>query len=111
MSLMAQAPPAPSVNGQPPQDLSPSVPPSTKAPFGVTFQSQTSPQDPEVLLRLKDLVAARTKVSCGLTMVQVDPNIDPKIRRELPPAAGQQPNLNSQPDFKMRRVTPTVCRD
>ena len=110
-AMLAQAPPAPSVTGQPSQDMSPIVPPSTKAPFRVTFQNPASPQDPDALRRLKELVVTDTKVSCGLTMVQVDPKIDPKIRRELPPPAGQKPNLLRQPDFKVRRITPTVCRE
>jgi hypothetical protein len=108
--MLAQAPLASSVAGQPSKNLSPLVPPPTKAPFEAIFQAPT-PQDPDVLLRLKSLAAARTEVSCGLTMVQVDPDLDPKIRRELPPAAGQKPNLIRQPDFKIRRITPTVCRE
>ena len=104
-------PPVLSVKGQPTQEMSPVVLPSTQAPFRVTFQTPASPQDPDVLLRLNELVANTTKVSCGLTMVQVDPKVDPKIRRELPPPAGQKPNLLRQPDFKVRRITPTVCRE
>ncbi len=106
-----EAPPALSVKGQPTQAMSPLVPPPTKAPFRVTFQNPKSPQDPDALLRLQELVATHTKVSCGLTMVQVDPKVDPKIRRELPTPAGQKPNLIRQPDFKVRRITPTVCRE
>ena len=102
-AMLAQAPLAPTVAGQPSKNLSPLVPPPTKAPFEVIFQTPAS-QDPDVLLRLKDLSAARTEVSCGLTMVQVDPDLDPKIRRELPPAAGQKPNMVRQPDFKIRRI-------
>ena len=109
--MLAQAPLAPSVTGQPSQDRSPLVPPSKKAPFRVTFQDPPPPQDPDALLRLKELVATGSKVSCGLTMVQVDPKVDPKIRRELPPPTGQKPNLLRQPDFKVRRITPTVCRE
>jgi hypothetical protein len=105
-----EGPPAFSVKGQPTQEMSPLVPPSTKAPFRVTFQNPT-PQAQDALLRLKALVATDTKVSCGLTMVQVDPKVDPKIRRELPTPAGQKPNLLRQPDFKVRRITPTVCRE
>jgi hypothetical protein len=44
-------------------------------------------------------------------MVQVDPKVDPRIRRELQTPAGQVPNLVRQPDFKVRRITPTVCRE
>ena len=109
-AMLVQVPLASSVAGQPSKSLSPLVPPPTKAPFEVIFQTP-APQDPDVLLRLKSLAAARTEVSCGLTMVQVDPDLDPKIRRELPPAAGQKPNLIRQPDLKIRRITPTVCRD
>jgi len=110
-AMLAQAPLAPSVTGQPTQDMSPLVPPTTKAPFRVTFQNPPSPQDPDALRRLKELVVTDTKVSCGLTMVQVDPKVDPKIRRELPPPAGQKPNLLRHPDFKVQRITPTVCRE
>ena len=110
-AMLAQAPLAPSVAAQPSQDRSPLVPPSTKAPFRVTFLYPAPPQDPDALLRLKELVVTDTKVSCGLTMVRVDPKVDPKIRRELPRQAGQLPNLLRQPDFKVRRITPTVCRE
>jgi hypothetical protein len=110
-AMLAQAPMAPAVTVQPSKEMSPIVPPATKAPFRMIFQNPGSPQDPAVVLRLKDLVATRTKVACGLTMVQVDPNIDPGIRRELPPPVGQKPNLITQPDFKIRRITPTVCRE
>jgi hypothetical protein len=44
-------------------------------------------------------------------MMQVDPNTDPKIRRDVPSAPAQKPNLIRQPDFKIRRITPTVCRE
>ncbi len=110
-AMLAQAPMAPAVTGQPAREMSPIVPPATKAPFRIIFQNPGSPQDPAVVLRLKGLVAARTEVSCGLTMVQVAPNIDPGIHRELPPPVGQTPHLIRQPDFKIRRITPTVCRD
>jgi len=109
--MLAQAPLAPSVTGPPSQELSPNVPPSTKAPFRITFQNPTQPPDPDALLRLQELVVTDTKVSCGLTMVQVDPELDPKIRRELPRPAGQKPNLLRQPDFRVRRITPTACRE
>jgi hypothetical protein len=110
-AMLAQAPLAPSVTVQPSQDRSPLVPPSKKAPFRVIFQNAAPPQHPDALLRLKELVATDTKVSCGLTMVQVDPKVDPRIRRELPTPAGQKPNVLRQPDFKVRRITPTICRE
>ena len=106
-----EVPPALSVKGQPTQEMSPLAPPSTKAPFRMTFQNPTAPQDPDALLRLEKLVVSDSKVSCGLTMVQVDPKVDSKIRRELPTAADQKPNLLRQPDFKIRRITPAVCRE
>jgi hypothetical protein len=109
-AMLVQAPPAPVVTVQPSPEQSPVVPPATQAPFRVTFQNPT-PQARDALLRLKELVATDTKVSCGLTMVQVDPKLDPRIRRELPPPAGQTPNLLRQPDSKIRRITPTVCRE
>jgi hypothetical protein len=77
----------------------------------VIFQNAAPPPDPAALLRLKELGVTDSRVSCGLTMVQVDPKVDPRIRRELQTPAGQVPNLVRQPDFKVRRITPTVCRE
>jgi hypothetical protein len=104
---------------QPPTGAPSLVPPSKKTPFEKLFQNRPqTPRDPDVAAALVEQLADKTKVVCGLTMTQVDPNTDPKIRRDLSAAPAQEPNLNKQPDFKIRqpdfkirRVTPTVCRD
>jgi hypothetical protein len=97
---------------QPPTGVPSVVPPPKKGPFENLFQQRPkiSP-DPDVAAALVEQLAARTKVVCGLTMVQVDPNTDPKIRRDVSAAPAQKPSLSRQPDFKIRRITPTVCRE
>ena len=98
------------VQVQPPTGAPSVVPPSKKDPFENLFRSlPKNPPDPDVAARLVEQLAAQTKVVCGLTMLQVDPNVDPKIRRDVSPAP-QKPNPIRQPDFKIRRITPTVCR-
>jgi hypothetical protein len=107
-----QPPPSLVVQVQPPTGAPPIVPPSKKAPFENLFQNgPQNPPDPDVAARLVEQLAEKTKVVCGLTMSQVDPNLDPKIRRDVPAAPAQKPNLIRQPDFKIRRITPTVCRE
>ena len=99
-------------HGQPPTGAPSVVPPPKKAPFENLFQHlPKNPPDPDVAAALVAQLAARTKVICGLTMLQVDPNTDPKIRRDVAPAPAQKPNLITEPDFKIRRITPTVCRE
>ena len=107
-----QTPPVLVVPVQPPTGAPSVVPPPKKAPFENLFQNlPKNPPDPDVAAALVEQLAAKTKVVCGLTMLQVDPNTDPKIRRDVSPAPAQQPNLSRQPDFKIRRITPTACRE
>ncbi len=106
-----QTPPFAVVQPQPPAGAPSIAPPSKKPPFENLFQTPPqNPADPDVAGLVEEL-KAKTKVVCGLTMTQVDPNTDPKIRRDIPTATAQKPNLNKQTDFKIRRVTPTVCRE
>ena len=107
-----QTPAVAVVQVQPPAGTPPAVPPSKKVPFENLFQNRPQqPPDPDAVAGLVEQLADKTKVVCGLTMTQVDPKMDPKIRRDLPAAPAQKPNPGSQPDFKIRRVTPTVCRE
>jgi hypothetical protein len=46
--------------------------------------------------------AAKPKVLCGLTVVEVDPDIDPKIIVRPKP---------DDVDHKIRRIPPSVCRE
>ena len=107
-----QTPPLQVVPVQPPTGAPSVVPPPKKGPFGNLFQSlpKNSP-DRDVADALLEQLAARTKVVCGLTMLQVDPNTDPKIRRDVTAAPAQNPDLRRQPDFKIRRLTPPVCQE
>jgi hypothetical protein len=107
-----QTPPFAVVQLQPPAGAPSIVPPPKKAPFENLFQNPPqNPPAPDVATGLVEQLADKTKVVCGLTMSQVDPNTDPKIRRDVPAATAQKPNLNKQTDFKIRRITPTVCRE
>ena len=108
----SQTPPVLVVPVQPPTGAPSVVAPPKKAPFENLFQNlPKNPPDPDVAAALVEQLAAKTKVVCGLTMLQVDPNTDPKIRRDVSPAPAQHPNLIRQPDFKIRRITPTACRE
>jgi hypothetical protein len=108
-----QTPPLLVAHVQPPTTGAPSVvSPSKKAPFENLFQNlPKNPPDPDVAAALVEQLAAKTKVVCGLTMLQVDPTTDPKIRRDVSPAPAQNPNLTRQPYFKIRRITPAMCRE
>ena len=108
-----QTPPVLVAHVQPPTTGAPSVvSPSRKAPFENLFQNlPKNPPDPDVAAALVEQLAAKTKVVCGLTMLQVDPTTDQKIRRDVSASPGQNPNLTRQPDFKIRRITPTMCRE
>ena len=112
IAARGQTPPVLAVHVQPPTGAPLVVPPPKKGPFENLFQNlPKNPPDPDVAAALAEQLAARTKVVCGLTMLQVDPNTDPKIRRDVSAAPGQKPNLIRQPDFKIRRITPSVCRE
>lgn len=112
VAAQGQPPPFLVVQVQPPAGAPSIVSPSKKAPFENLFQTLPQiPPDPDVAARLLEEQAAKTKVVCGLTMQQVDPKTDAKIRRDVAPPATQKPNLVRQPDFKIRRITPTVCRE
>ena len=107
-----QTPPSAVVQVQPPPGAPSIAPPSKKAPFENLFQNRpTDPRDADKAAELVERLTAKTKVVCGLTMTQVDPNTDPKIRRDVPAATAQKPNLSKQTNFKIRRITPTVCRE
>lgn len=98
------------VQVQPPQNAPGIVPPSKKPPALFRIQPEPTPgQAPPNVAVLPP--AGNPHVVCGLTMWQVDPETDPKIRQSAPPAPGQKPNAIRQPDFKIRRIAPTVCRD
>ena len=45
--------------------------------------------------------APKPTVVCGLTLIPVDPNVDPKIRLEVP---------ENGPRFSTRSVDPKLCR-
>ena len=45
--------------------------------------------------------APKPTVVCGLTLIPADPNVDPKIRREVP---------EDGPKFSIQSVDPKVCR-
>jgi hypothetical protein len=111
-TVAAQAPPELRVNVQPPAAAPSVVPPPKKTPFENLFQNlPRTPSHSDAAAALAEQLAARTKVVCGLTMMLVDPNMDPKIRVGVSAAPAQPPHVIVQPDFKIRRITPTVCRE
>jgi hypothetical protein len=52
-----------------------------------------------------------SKVTCGLTMMLVDPQVDDKMALADPAAAGQKPTVRNTPAPKVRRIEPTICHD
>jgi len=79
-----------------------------------TYRFRFTPEQPPVQDPAKPTLvppAENPRVVCGLTMWQVDPETDPKIRQSAQPAPGLQPNAIQRPDFKIRRIAPTVCRE
>lgn len=106
----AQEPPSVAVVQVQPE-AAPAILPLSKKPT-VLFRIQPEPtlaQAPPNVAVLPP--AGSPQVVCGLTMWQVDPETDPKIRQSAQPAPGLKPNATRQPDFKIRRIAPTVCRD
>ena len=90
------APPAP--DRAPASQLSQDSPPTkeTKDPYARLFTELSAARQ-----AVSTQGAGNTKVLCGLTLVEVDPNIDPKIIVPAKP---------SDVDHKIRRISPTVCR-
>ena len=79
---------------------SPGLAAPTKDPFSGIFAA------PEVPRRLPQLIRPTEKparVVCGMVVVPADPNLDPKMVLDLP----RKPNV----EYKMRVVTPQVCRE
>jgi len=56
-------------------------------------------------------VHSSKRIVCGLTMMAVDPNADPKMSQPLQPEANGKQPAGSAPEPKVRRIEPTVCRD
>jgi hypothetical protein len=59
-------------------------------------------------------VAAPPRVVCGMTVLQADPSVDPRIlRKPGVETAGRgtlKPNLpRNNPEYKIRKVEPPVC--
>ena len=106
----AQAPPSVAAAQVQPQ-AAPAIVPPSKEPT-VLFRIQPGPTPGQVPPNVAALPPpGNPRVVCGLTMWQVDPETDPKIRQPAPVAPGLKPHDIRQPDFKIRRIAPTVCRD
>jgi hypothetical protein len=107
----AQAPPSfVTAQVQSPETAPAIVPPSKTPTVLSRIQQEPTPgQAPPNVAVVPP--AGNPQVVCGLTMWQVDPETDPKIRQSARSAQGQKPNAIRQPDFKIRRIAPTVCRD
>jgi hypothetical protein len=89
-------------SASPMPDPAPTPPPSpnvatTKSPYANLF-IQPIPAAQEMTPQ----PAAKPEVLCGLMVIEVDPNIDPKII--VAPKPGN-------PDPKIRRISPSVCRE
>jgi hypothetical protein len=83
------------------------VPPG-KDPFSnITFiplptgRNMTSPQGRDTIGRLSD--DARPRIVCGMTVVPVNPDVDSKMV--------MTPKPDSKVEYKMRTVSPRVCRE
>lgn len=75
--------------------------PSGKAPFPkVFFPPQKVTAGTQARLRQPGTNGDRPRVVCGLTVWEVDPEVDPNMPRFSP-----EPGI----DFRIRRVIPKVC--
>jgi hypothetical protein len=94
-----------------PTETAPAIVPPSKKPT-VLFRIQPEPTAGQAPPNVAVVPPARNpQVVCGLTMWQVDPETDPKIRQSAQPAPGLKPNAIQRPDFKIRRIAPTACRE
>jgi hypothetical protein len=112
-TLPQQPMPVTPAEAQTPPATASIVPPSKNDPFLKVFQTPQAPT-PDPRNGTQELTAPpveNPRVICGLTMWEVDPNTDPKIRPSVSPTPGPTPNSHKKPDFKIRRIIPTLCRE
>jgi len=82
-------------------------------PYQILFQpNQLKESQPKLMHGEEPSQAHSSKrVVCGLTMMVVDPNADPKMSQPVQPGANEKQPAGSAPIPKIRRIEPTVCRD
>jgi hypothetical protein len=97
--------PAPLAAQQPPDGLPPQA-----SPFGNPFAPKNKPSSPRFLFPTPPPTlsqprnarpAQKPEVVCGLTLIPADPDVDPGIRREVPPGG---------PTFPIGSIDPKLCR-
>jgi hypothetical protein len=77
----------------------PSLAPPSKNPFSGIFVVPEVPRSLTEPLRSTE----KPRVVCGMVVVPAIPDLDPKMILDLPP----KPNV----DYKIRVLTPKVCRE
>ena len=86
--------------------------PRVSEPYQTLFQLNQLKELESKSMQFAGPLQARSskKVVCGLTMLVVDPNADPKMSQPLQPGANEKQPAGA-PEPKVRRIEPTVCRD
>ena len=86
--------------------------PLVSEPYQRLFAPEQAKQKAAAQLALQEMTPRHaSKVTCGLTMMLVDPKVDEKISQPLTPGGGEKPLAENPTDFKVRRIEPSICRD
>ena len=103
LTLFASLPAAAAI-GEPAAQAGVTPAPELK-PFGNLFGPKPSPKPPSIDWNWRPSAdqhpAAKASVVCGMTVIQADPKVDPKMRIHVPDRGVV---------FTMRAVPPTICK-
>jgi hypothetical protein len=79
------------------------LPAPSKNAYRHLFAMPPAPQNLQGLTARVRSVDAQPRVVCGMTLVPAKPDLDPKMVHQRPP----EPNV----DYKIRALTPRICRE
>ena len=103
LTLLASLP-ASAASGHPAAQVAVAPAPELK-PFGNLFGQKPAPKKPSIDWNWRPSTdqnaAAKDSVVCGMTVIQADPKVDPKMRVSVP---------DRRVAFTMRAVQPTICK-